>query len=38
MSNFDIYKWNRERHLIEARLNEEKSNKTIKSLMYFIMN
>ena len=25
MSNFDIYKWNRERHLIEARLNEEKS-------------
>ena len=25
MSNFDIYKWNRERHLVEARLNEEKS-------------
>ena len=25
MSNFDVYKWNRERHLIEARLNEEKS-------------
>ena len=25
MNNFDIYKWNRERHLIEARLNEEKS-------------
>lgn len=25
MSNFDIYKWNRERHLIEARLNEKKS-------------
>lgn len=25
MSNFDIYKWNRERHLIEGRLNEEKS-------------
>ena len=25
MSNFDVYKWNRERHLVEARLNEEKS-------------
>jgi hypothetical protein len=35
MSNFDIYKWNRERHLIEARLNEEKSkNDRIFDLFY----
>lgn len=35
MSNFDIYKWNRERHLIEGRLNEEKSkNEQIFDVFY----
>ena len=30
MSNFDIYKWNRERHLIESRLNESKADSVAK--------
>ncbi len=32
MSNFDIYKWNRERHLIEARLNESKADLAAKAI------
>ncbi len=32
MSNFDIYKWNRERHLIEARLNESKADLAAKAM------
>lgn len=32
MSNFDIYKWNRERHLIEARLNENKADSVAKAM------
>ena len=32
MSNFDIYKWNRERHLIEARLNESKADSVAKAM------
>ena len=32
MSNFDIYKWNRERHLIESRLNESKADSVAKAM------
>ena len=32
MSNFDIYKWNRERHLIESRLNESKADLAAKAI------
>jgi len=32
MSNFDIYKWNRERHLVESRLNESKADSVAKAM------
>jgi hypothetical protein len=32
MSNFDIYKWNRERHLIDSRLNESKADLAAKAI------
>ena len=32
MSNFDIYKWNRERHLIDSRLNESKADLAAKAM------
>ena len=32
MSNFDIYKWNRERHLIDSRLNESKADIAAKAI------
>lgn len=32
MSNFDIYKWNRERHLIDLRLNESKADLAAKAM------
>jgi hypothetical protein len=32
MSNFDIYKWNRERHLIDSRLNESKASLAAKAI------